>query len=102
MERRGFLKRFFGTAVAVATVAAAPEYCHSLCSSWCTEHATPPRETLSSYADYSNFSEVARTAYIDEEVSKMAEELGRNASKSIADFSAMVFDTEHTVVFGRS
>lgn len=40
--------------------------------------------TLSSYADYSSFSELALTAHIDEIVSQAAAELGAAAGQSIA------------------
>jgi hypothetical protein len=92
MNRRGSLKVLGFGATAAAVVAVAPEFCNSLCSSWCTEHAMPPAETIGGWADYSNFSNLAIRSAIDESVQESAVELGYRASLSISDICRGVFE----------
>ncbi len=96
MNRRSFLKKLGIGAAAATTVAAAPELCHSLCSSWCTEHAAPVSATIGEYYDYANFSSFAIDESWDKMLSDAAIELGQAASLSIKELYRVTFDGEVT------
>lgn len=100
MERRSFLKKFFGTAVVVATVAVVPAVASpviqhtcdcALRSFWdgpCAACTTLSGGTISeyhSYTDFTKFSQIAIEEAIDENVKQCAKKLSTKASMSVSE-----------------
>src|SRR6266852_7496132 len=110
MERRSFLKRLFGgAAAAVAVAVIAPSVIADCVDPWCGSiagegiiphdelhgyHYDTIKADVLEYADYTNFSEFKIAQYLDAEVSKAAEELGRRAGEDINVLWAHAFDKE--------
>lgn len=106
MERRSFLKKFFGTAVAVtAASVVAPGVIANCEDPWCGSIAGegviphdelhdswdgPHEPVVCEYADYADFSEVTRKEAFNEMVQKCAQQLSHNAGKSVQELERVV------------
>ncbi len=93
MNRRKFLSRVLTGAAVVAVGSKIP-------FAFSKMPKAPVVATISGYADYCNFSNLAIATSVDEIVSESAIELGYRASQSIRELEAATFDYQPTA-FGR-
>lgn len=90
MDRRSFVKRFFGGAAVAAAVIAVPSLLKTPVEPIVD---APLAATIGEYNEYANFSSFE----IADEVARAANELGYRAGVSVSELYAQTYDAEPRV-----